>query len=263
MTNPLPFSLFNVIWTVAKNTYREVIRDRLLYGIAIIAVLVTAASFFMATISLDQNTRILQNIGLATIHLFSFFITVFVVTNSMNKDIERRALYFLFPKPISRAQYVLGKYLGVVLVLLTTLAVLGGLFILGILFTDRSILPACFINLSYSFLELSLMSGIALLFAIFTAPLNAALYSVGLFIIGHSLGTMKDFVDKTAGLVVQKIIAVVYYILPNLEKFDVRSATLYKVHIPAAQVWWMLFYWALYLAIVLYLAVLAMRKREF
>jgi Cu-processing system permease protein len=262
-TNPLPLSFFKIIWTVGKNTYREVIRDKLLYGIGIIAILLTAASFFMATISLDQNARILQNIGLATIHLFSFFITVFVVTNSMNKDIERRALYFLFPKPISRAQYVLGKYVGIILVLLTTLGILGGLFTLGALFTDRSIVAACLINLSYSFLELSFMGAFALLFSIFTAPLNAALYSIGLFIIGHSLGTMKDFIDKTGTVVVQKLIAVIYYILPNLEKFDVRSATLYRVSIPASQVWWTLFYWALYLGIVLYLAVLTMRKREF
>lgn len=256
-------SFLRIIWAVGKNTFHEVIRDRLLYGIGIIAVLVTAASFFMATISLGQNARILQNIGLATIHLFTLFIVVFVVTNSMNKDIERRALYFLFPKPISRTQYVLGKYLGVVLVLLTTLAVLGGLFTIGTLFADRSIFPAAIINLTYSFLELSLVSGLALLFAVFTAPLNAALYTVGFFIIGHSLTTMRTFVDQSGNWLGQKLMAVIYYLLPNLEKFDVRSATLYGVHIPASHVWWTLFYWALYLAIVLYMAVLVMRKREF
>lgn len=95
------------IGVIAKNTYREVIRERLLYGVWLAAALLTGASFFLATISLDQNTRVLQNTGLASIHILTVFIAVFVATNSMAHDVERRALYFLFPKPVSRPQYVL------------------------------------------------------------------------------------------------------------------------------------------------------------
>jgi Cu-processing system permease protein len=252
-----------IVWVIAKNVYREAIRDRLLYGILIVALLVTGASFFLATISFEQNSRILQNVGLASIHIFALFITVFVATNSVTKDFERRTLYLLFPKPISRSQYILGKYVGMLLLLVTTLAVLGGLFSVGAFLTDRGILLGTLMNIGYSFLEISLLTAFAILFATFTAPLNAALYTIALFIIGHSLSTMRDFVSRLENAaVLQKMISACYYVLPNLDKFDKRQAILYGLHIGASQVLWSIIYWAIYTGIILYLAVLVMRKQE-
>lgn len=250
-------------FVIAKNTYKEVIRERLLYGVWLAAALLTGASFFLATISLDQNSRVLQNTGLASIHLLTVFIAVFVATNSMNHDVERRALYFLFPKPVSRPQYVVGKYLGFLMFLGTTLLILGGLFSIGIAFLNSSLLSAALINIAFSFLEVSLLVALATLFASFTAPLNASLYTLALFFIGHSQTTLKGFVSDLGNKSLEWIINAVYYILPNLEKFDVRKATLYNVAIPAEQVGWSIFYWVIMVSVVLYLATLVYRKQEF
>jgi ABC-type transport system involved in multi-copper enzyme maturation permease subunit len=247
---------------IAKNTYREISRERLLYGVWLAAALLTGASFFLATISLDQNARVLQNTGLASIHLLTVFITVFVATNSMAHDVDRRALYFLFPKPVSKQQYVVGKYLGFILFLLSTLLILGGLFSIGVAFLNSSVLGAAAINLAFSFLEVSLLIALATLFASFTAPLNAALYTLSLFFIGHSQSTLKAFVADMNNRFLEWVINGVYYILPNLEKFDVRKATLYQVEIPAMQVVWAVTYWVFAIVIVLYLATLVFRKQE-
>lgn len=255
-------SFLRGVWTIALLSFKEIIRDRLLYGVLLIALLVTGSSFFMANISLEQNARVLQNIGLASIHLFALFITVFVTTNSISKDFERRALYLLLAKPVSRSQYVLGKYLGMVLLLLATLLILGGLFGLGILAMDRHLLAGILINLGYSLLEITLLIAFAVLFACFTAPLNAALYTVALFIIGHSLDTLKLFVAKAGNPLLSGLTNLCYYLLPNLEKFDVRRAVLYNQPIHAEQVGWSLLYWLVYTAFALFLAVLVMNKRE-
>jgi ABC-type transport system involved in multi-copper enzyme maturation permease subunit len=252
----------HVIWSIAKATYQETIRERLLYGIFLVAALITGASFFLATISLDQNARVLQNTGLASIHLLALFICVFVSTISMNRDVERRALYFLFPKPVSRTQYVLGKYLGFLLFLVTCLIILGGLFSIGVAFINPAVLPAAAINLAYSFMELSLLIALAVLFASFTAPLNAALYTLALYVIGHSQTSLRDFVSQLDSPFLSAIIRGVYYILPNLEKFDVRKATLYEVPITHGQVLWSVVYWVLFTSIILYLASLVTKKRE-
>ena len=249
-------------WSIAKNTYKEIIRDKILYGVLIVALLVTASSFFLATISLDQDARVLQDFGLASIHLFTLFICIFVATNSLNKDVERRALYLLFSKPISRSQYVLGKYLGFILLLVTTLLILGGLFSLGTFFTDRTIIRGEIITLLYSFLEISFLTAWAVLFASFTAPLNAALYSIALFIVGHSLVTLKQYVDKVGSHLLQNVMHFFYYVLPNLEKFDVRQAVLYAIHIPLATIIWTLFYWLVYTALILFLSVQVTKQRE-
>lgn len=252
----------NTTWVIAKSTYKEIIRDRLLYGILVIALLVTTSSFFMATISLEQNARVLQNIGLASIHVFTLFICVFVATTSMGKDVDRRTLYLLFSKPISRDQYILGKYTGLVMLLLTSLALLGGFFSLGALAIGQANFPVILINLGFSVLEISLLLSIAVLFAAFAAPLNATLYTLAIFIIGHSLLALKEFVSANSGAFAQGLVKTAYYLLPNLDKFDVRRPLLYQLHIPAESIIWSLVYWLFYTALALYLATQVMKKRE-
>ena len=251
------------IWIIAKHTYKEIIRQRLLYGVFLVAALLTGASFFLATISLDQNERVLQNVGLMSIHILTLFICTFVCTNSMSHDVDRRALYFLFPKPVNRTEYVLGKFLGFTLFLTTTLGILGGIFSIGVAFLDPHILPVAGINLLYSLLELSLLLGVAELFASFTAPLNASLYTLALYAIGHSQTSLKMFVADLHNIFLNRVIDAVYYLLPNLEKFDVHKATLYQGPIPASSLPWAIGYWVLYVVIVLYLTVQVVTKREF
>lgn len=250
------------IWTVAQITYKEIIRERLLLGILLVAVLLTSASFFMATISLDQDARVLQDTGTAAIHLFAFFITIFVATNSMSKDLDRRALYLLLPKPLSRGQYILGKYTGLLSLLFTTLLILGGLFVFGLLLMNRSLIPGTMVDLCYSFLEIGFMLSFAILFSTFTAPLNAALYTIALFMIGHSLGTIRQYAAQQGLTAMKQLISVSYYILPNLDKFDVRSAILYGLYPTHQSVIWSIIYGVIYTSLVLWLSILVIRRRE-
>ena len=252
----------SVVWTIAKNTYKEIIRDRLLYGILVVALLITASTFFLATISLDQNGRVLENLGPAFIQVFAALICIFVATTSMSKDEERRALYLLFSKPISRSQYILGKFVGMVLLLLTTLLILGGLFILGLAFIERGIIANVVIDLCFTFLEVSLLSALAILFASFASSLNATLYSIALFVIGHSLGALKDYASTLGNQVAFDLLKVCYYLLPNLEKFDMRRSLLYGLALPKDAVAWSLVYWVVYTGLLLFLAMQVMRQRE-
>ena len=251
------------ILVVAKNTYRELIRERLLYGILLAAALVCGASFLAATVSLGQDARILQNTGLSAITILTLFICIFVTTTSVRKDFEQHALYFLFPKPVSPYQYVLGKFLGMFLLMLSALIILGGLFTLGVSFVAPAILPAAGITLGFACLEISLLIAISLLFACFTAPLNSVLYTLALYVIGHNQSFIKLYANESGNPFLEKLINFSYYFLPNLEKFDYRAATLYSVDIPGASLAWAGVYWVIYLGIILYLAGLIMRKHEF
>lgn len=253
---------FKPSWVIAKNTYKEIIRDKLLYGIFFIAVLVTTSSFFLATISLEQNARVLENIGLEAINLFTLFICVFVATNSMYKDIDRRAFYLLFSKPINRGQYILGKFGGSMLLLATSLLILTGLFSLGSWFIDKSVVTAALINLGYAFMEIGLISALAIMFSCFTAPLNAALYSLAIYIIGHSLDLLRKFVESMDSRILHGVVNFFYYLLPNLEKFNVRGSVLYGIAIPPAHILWSIVYFLVYTSAVLALAVTIINKRE-
>lgn len=251
-----------LIWTIATNNYKEAIREKLLYGILVVALLATGVSFFLATVSLGQDGRVLHNIGLEIIHVVTLLIVIFVATSSIHKDFERRALYFLFPKPINRSHYIIGKFIGLCLLLITTLLILGGLFSIGLIFTDRSLIPAVFYNLCFSFLEISLLGALAILLSSFTAPLNAALYTGAFFIIGHSLVTLKEFAERSSGPLVQNLISTCYYILPNLEKFNIRPLTLYQLPIHLLDVGLTIVYWLVYTCFVLGLAIMVINKQE-
>jgi ABC-type transport system involved in multi-copper enzyme maturation permease subunit len=255
-------SYLQPVWVIAFNTFREIIRDRLLYGVLVVALLVTAASFFLSTVSLGEDDKVLFNTGLSAIHFFAFFITVFVITNSLHHDAEKRALYLLFSKPISRAQYVLGKYVGGLLLLATTLLILGGLYTAGASFLYHGIAQDAVVSLLFSFAEISLLCALAVLFASFAAPLNASLYTIGLYIIGHSLETMRKYVETLNAKYLSAAVDTCYYLLPNLEKFNVRPALLYDLGIPAAQFGWVLLYWLLFTGLALGLAVAVMRGQE-
>lgn len=251
------------ILVVAKNTYRELIRERLLYGILLAAALVSGASFLAATVSLGQDTRVLQNTGLSAITILTLFICIFVTTTSVRKDFDQHALYFLFPKPVSPHQYILGKFLGMFLLMLSALVILGGLFALGVSFVAPTILPAAGITLGFACLEISLLIGLALLFACFTAPLNSVLYTLALYVIGHNQSFIKLYAAEAKNTILNRLVDFSYYFLPNLEKFDYRAATLYSVSIPGSAVAWALVYWLIYLGIILYLAGQVMHKHEF
>lgn len=147
--------------------------------------------------------------------------------------------------------------------LATTLIILGGLFSVGVAFLDSGVLVAALINICFSFLEVSLLLALATLFASFTAPLNASLYTLALFFIGHSQSSMKEYIGALGNSLLNGFVNVVYYILPNLEKFDVKKATLYNVAIPASQVGWSIFYWFIAVVVILFLATLIVRKQEF
>lgn len=250
------------VLVLAGATYRELIRQRLLIGIGFVAALITALSFFLATVSLDQNARVLHNIGLATITLSAVLITVFVTVQTIARDFDGRMLYLLFPKPIGRGQYVLGRYLGLMALVATTLVTLGGLFALGTLATGNSLISDTLINLGYAFLELGVVAAVVQLFASFTAPLNATLYGFAFYIIGHSFGSLKEFFTLSGNAAAAKLIDGVGYVLPNLDKFDVRAATLYNIPLPFAGVATTILYAVTFSTIALILTTAVVRKQE-
>src|ERR1700759_2553055 len=113
------------ILAVAVNTFREAVRDRVLNGVLGIALLVLVFTLALAELSLDQRSRIVLDIGLASISLFSVVMAVFLGSSLLYKEIERKTLYVILPKPIRRHEFLLGKYFGIVLTVTVFVAIMG------------------------------------------------------------------------------------------------------------------------------------------
>lgn len=118
------------IYAIALNTYREAVRDKVLFGVLVLAAAVLALTLALGELSLDQHMRVVTDLGLASISMFSVVIAIFLGSSLLYKEIERKTLYVILPKPIARFEFLLGKYLGIVVTCAVFIAIMGALQLL-------------------------------------------------------------------------------------------------------------------------------------
>jgi len=118
------------IYAVALNTYREAVRDRVLFGVLVLAAGVLALTLALGELSLDQQMRVVTDLGLASISLFSVTVAIFLGSSLLYKEIERKTLYVILPKPIARFEFLLGKYFGIVATCAVFVAIMGAIQLL-------------------------------------------------------------------------------------------------------------------------------------
>src|ERR1043166_2633664 len=153
---------------IARNAFREAVRDRVLYNLLLFVLLLTAGAIFLGELSDGQEAKIIVDLGLSAILLFGVFIAIFVGVGLVYKEIERRTLYAILSKPIGRGEFLVGKYLGLCLTLLVNVAIMGVGLSLALIYIRRGwdplavrIWPAILLI----YLELTIMTGVALLFS--------------------------------------------------------------------------------------------------
>src|SRR5437660_7236283 len=173
---------------IARNAFREAVRDRVLYNLVVFALLLIGGAVFLGELSAGQEAKIIVDLGLSATLLFGMFIAVFVGVGLVYKEIERRTLYAILSKPVSRGEFLLGKYFGLCLTLLVNVIVMGLGVSLALVYVRRGwdplvahVWPAIFLI----FFELMILTSVALLFSSFSSPSLSALLTFFVFIIGH------------------------------------------------------------------------------
>src|ERR1700716_3622120 len=187
------------IGAIARNAFREAVRDRVLYNLVLFVLLLIAGAIFLGEISAGQEAKIIVDLGLSAILLFGVFIAIFVGVGLVYKEIERRTLYAILSKPIGRGEFMLGKYLGLCLTLLVNVAIMGGGLSLALLYVKRGwdplivrIWPAIFLI----YVELAILTGVAMLFSAFSSPALSALLAFFVFVIGHFSADLKTLANS-------------------------------------------------------------------
>jgi Cu-processing system permease protein len=249
------------VWAIATNTFREAIRDRILYGLLAFAILLIACSVALADLSIGQQERLMKDIGLAAISLIGVLMAVFLGVTLISREVERRTAYTILSKPIRRYQFVLGKYLGLVLTIGVNVAVMGAA-LAGLLavygWWQANVAAALVLTMA----ELLVVAGIATLFSSFTTPTLSAIFTLGLFVIGHLTGTLRAIAERAPSGAGRLFAALFYRALPNLEAFNVKGRVANNELVSLAEVGLAGAYGALYLAALLALAVLIFERRE-
>src|SRR2546425_9799775 len=209
---------------IARNAFREAVRDRVLYNLVLFVLLLIGGAIFLGELSAGQEVKIIIDLGLSAMLLFGAFIAIFVGVGLVYKEIERRTLYAILSKPVGRGQFLVGKYLGLCLTLLINVAVMGIGVSLALIYIRRGwdplvlkIWPAILLI----YFELMILTGVALLFSSFSSPALSALMTFFVFIIEHFSGDLKSLANSNSSAAARLLFRALYYLLPNLTHYSV------------------------------------------
>lgn len=250
---------------VALNTFREAVRDRVLYNLVFFALLMMISAIFVGQISIGVEEMVIKSLGLSAISVIGLLIAVFIGVGLVSKEMDKRTLYALLAKPVRRWEFLLGKFGGLVLTLaVNTLAMAVGLFA-ALLYVKQhleSFDAVLLVAIYFILLKLMLVVALALLFSCYSTPLLAILYTTALYVAGLFVEDMRTFHSATTGAETSGLMRVLSYLLPNFENFDVMAAAAHGRAIPGALILQNTAYAALYCAIVLLIAVAVFSKRN-
>jgi ABC-type transport system involved in multi-copper enzyme maturation permease subunit len=261
---------------IAVNVFRESVRDKILYNLVLFAILMIGASYVIGQLTAGQDVKIIKDLGLAATTLFGLFIAVFIGIGLVSKEVERRSIYSLLAKPIHRYQFILGKYAGLVLTLVVNILVMAAALYAVLAYMRWGIEPsierawdapaldpALMTAVLLILLELMLVTAIALFFSTFSTPLLSAAFTFGITIAGHFSSDLRNLQDVVESRVAQTIARGAYWVLPNLEPFDVKAQVVHGQHLAAGYVALVAAYGVVYIGIVLVIATLVFSRRDF
>jgi ABC-type transport system involved in multi-copper enzyme maturation permease subunit len=261
---------------IAVNVFRESVRDRVLYNLVLFAVLLISSSYLLGQLTAGQDVKIIKDLGLAATSVFGLFIAIFIGIGLVSKEVERRSIYALLAKPISRTQFVIGKYCGLVLTLAVNVAVMTAALYLVLTYMtvtesaefkagwdapgiDPALLKAIFLI----FLQLAIVTAIAVFFSTFSTPILSAARTFGIYIAGHFNTDLKNFDRIVESKPAIWLAHGIYYLLPDLSAFDVKTEVVHGLPVRAGYVLWTTGYGAAYIAALLLAATIIFSRRDF
>lgn len=269
LSNHSETTVRRMVWrisAIASNTFREAVRDRVPYNLVLFVLMLTAAAVFIGDLSGGQERKIIVDLGLSAMLLFGVFIAIFVGVGLVYKEIERRTVYAIFAKPVGRSEFLIGKYLGLCSTLLVNVIVMGAGVSLALIYVSRgwdplalSIWPA----ILFIYVELMILTGVALLFSCFSSPALSALLTFFVFIIGHFSGDLKDLASSTKGAAARYLFGGLYYLLPNLANLSFITPAGHGQLPNAGHVVTVCLYALLYVVVILAAATMIFSRRNF
>jgi ABC-type transport system involved in multi-copper enzyme maturation permease subunit len=254
------------IAAIARNAFREAVRDRVLYNLVLFVLILTGASIFIGELSGGQERKVIVDLGLSAMLLFGVFIAIFVGVGLVYKEIERRTIYAVFSKPVGRGEFLVGKYLGLCLTLLVNVLVMGVGVSLALLYVSKGwdpLIPTIWPAVLLIYMELMLLTAIALLFSSFSSPALSALLTFMVFIIGHFSADLKSLAVSLGSSSARTLFTALYYLLPNLANYSFITPAAHGRAPSAGFVFATGLYALVYIAVILSAATLVFSRRNF
>jgi ABC-type transport system involved in multi-copper enzyme maturation permease subunit len=251
------------IKTIALNTFKEAVRDRILYLLLFFAALSIIVSRILALLTVGDRVKIIKDVGLASISLFGALMAILIGTGLVYKEIEKRTIFTLISKPMRRYEFLLGKFFGLVLTLFVMLLLMSVIFLALVFFHTYTIEWKLLLAILYIFIELILITAVSILFSSFSTPILSSLFSLCFYLIGHFSWSLETLIKKIPAGLFKVLAEIVYTVLPDLENFNYKTEVVHGLHIPAQALLYSAAYGIVYTVFIMALAVLVFRRRDF
>jgi ABC-type transport system involved in multi-copper enzyme maturation permease subunit len=251
------------IGAIAGITFKEAKRDRILYLLFFFAAVGIVASRVLAVLTVGDRIKIIKDVGLASISIFGVLMAILIGTGLVYKEIDKKTIYTLLAKPLHRAEFILGKFLGLVLTLFVMTAAMTVIFLAIVYAHTLKVETGLLVAVVYIFLELVLITAVAILFSSFSTPILSSLFALGFYLIGHLSWGLELILKKMQPGPGRSLVRALFLILPDLENFNFRTEVVHGLPIPPGIPLSAFFYGICYTAFILGLAVLIFRRRDF
>jgi Cu-processing system permease protein len=250
-------------WAIAFNGFREARRNRVTLVLAFFAVLLLLSSSLITDITITTFDRVLIDIGLGGMSLILILLAIFLSTGLLSREIERRTIFMVVGKPVSRGLFLVARLAGNMLTLTVLQVLMGALLLLEFRVLNTHVGGPTLLAMGMLWFELLLLSALGFLMSSFAGPMTAAFVTVSMFFVGHLSGDIYTLARRSKNEALRLLGKVLYYLLPNLERLNLRAQASYGVALPPKE--WLAsgLYAVAYSAVLVWLAVLLFRRRDF
>lgn len=239
-------------------------RDRVLYNLVLFVLLIIACAILLGDLTDGQEARTIVNIGLNAMLLFGAFIATFVGVGLVSKEIEKRTVFAVFSKPVKRSEFVVGKFLGLCLTLLVNVVIMGlGVSLALVYVGGSSMALSIWGGIFLIFLELAILTAVAIVFSSFSTPALSALLAFLVFVIGHLSSSLRELAAGLGSRPAVYFFEFIYYLLPNLANYSFRTESANGMFPNVPMFAGGVLYAAVYVAILLTITILIFSRRNF
>lgn len=248
---------------LALNGFREARRNRVTLLVAIFALAMLLSTSLVLEITVGTFDRVLTDVGLGAMSLMLVLLTIFLSSGLISREIERRTIFLMVSKPLSRGAFLVGRLLGNMLTVTALQLAMAGVFFLLMRFYGTTITPAHLAAVGMLWFELWVLSGVGFLMSSFSSQMVSAFVTVSLYVAGNLSSDIYSLAGKSESGAVRALGRTVYYVLPNLSLFNYRPQASYGTTVPLGEVGSAILYAAAYTTVLISLAVLLFNRRDF
>lgn len=249
-------------WIIGVNSFKESLRKKTLYILLVVALVVIGASKAFSFLTAEEELKMIKDVSFSSIEFFGALIAIFISLTAISGEIEKRTIYTLFSKPITRQNFFVGKFFGIILILFLNF-ILMCLFFMGLLVFKKS--PPdiqVFKTLFLIFIELILIGSITLTVATFASDAFNIIFSFFLYIVGHLTSYGKQIMERTENIILKGFWEMLYTVVPNYENFNIRDKVVVGIDVSWDYILKTSIYGILYIAVVLLIGSYFIQKKE-